>query len=61
VHGKRLTPKLRKNIPTVIGGFEQITGIGEKTAKQIVEYRDEHALKTWKGPHSYQGNRRQDR
>lgn len=30
-------------------GFEQITGVGEKTADQIVEYREESQLKDWNG------------
>lgn len=38
--GKRLTPKQQRVIPTVIGGFEQIEGIGEKTAVQVVEFRN---------------------
>jgi DNA polymerase-3 subunit alpha len=48
VRGERLTPKLRKHQPTVLGGFSQIDGIGEKTGADIIEYRKENPLNTWK-------------
>jgi DNA polymerase-3 subunit alpha len=44
VHGERLTPKQRRCKPTVLGGFSQIDGIGEKTAKQIVSFREGTSL-----------------
>lgn len=44
VRGERLTPKMRRYKPTVIGGFSQIDGIGEKTAKQIIAFREGTSL-----------------
>lgn len=31
----------------LVGGFAQIHGIGEKTAKKIIEYREEHGIGEW--------------
>lgn len=34
-------------VPSMRMGFEQIEGIAEKGAKAILDYRDEHGLKSW--------------
>lgn len=33
--------------PVIMAGFQQITGIGDKMAAKIIEYRDTHGLESW--------------
>lgn len=42
-------------VPTIRAGFDEIEGIGEKTAKLIVQFRDEEGMTSWRDLQSVKG------